>query len=144
MTRRILAGALAVCIGLCGAASACADGLGDFFGGVLEDISTIAGGLTGADTVIPKEIHYGDFERFQQDVDAIERFFQEYAEFMKSYDEKDLSMLVDYTAMMASYAEAMQVLEALDETKMTAKETMYYTELMVRINKHLDSVLDEL
>jgi len=108
-----------------------------FFG----DISTIFGGLTALETGVPKTIHYGDYELFKQDIDALEKYFQEYVDFMKKYDANDMSMIADYTSYMASYVEAMQVLDALDVEKMSAKETKYYNTVLLRINELLYSAM---
>jgi len=114
-----------------------ADNSGSFLG----DISTIFGGLTALETGIPKTIHYGDYELFKKDIDMLEKYFQEYVDFMKNYDANDLSMIADYTSFMASYVEAMQVLDALDVEKMSAQETKYYNTVLLRINKLLYSAL---
>lgn len=103
----------------------------------LKDIGTIFGGLAAEETGIPKKIHYGDYELFKKDIDAIEKYFKEYVDFMNSYDVSDLSMLTEYTSFMASYVEAMRVLEALDESKMTNKEKAYFNKVLLRINKIL-------
>ena len=60
---------------------------------------------------------------------------------MNNYDVSDLSMLTEYTSFMASYVEAMRVLEALDESKMTNKEKVYFNKVLLRINKMLYSEL---
>jgi len=103
----------------------------------LQNLGTIAGGLFSEDVGIPKEIHYGDYELFKQDIDLLEAFFQSYVEFMKSYDADDLSMFTEYTAFLASYVEAMGILESLDESKMSSKEERYYLNTLNRINKLL-------
>lgn len=110
----------------------------------LENIVTIADGLFASETGIPKEIHYGDYELFKQDIDTLEVYFQTYADFMRDYDPADISMLADYTALLARYTEAMEVLEALDITKMSQKEEAYYLSSLNRINQILIDVLDEI
>lgn len=135
----VLAIVLTIC--LCSAGSA--EGLSKLFGGssdassFLDDIGTIVGGLTADEAGIPKTIHYDDFELFKQEVDTLEAYFQEWADFMKTYDSNDLSMLADYTSLMARYVDAMRVWETIDESKMDAKEKKYYNTVLLRVNKIL-------
>lgn len=110
-------------------------------GSFLNDIGTIWGGIAKEEIGIPKTIHYGDYEAFKKDIDLIEAYFEEYAEFMKNYDANDLSMIADYTSFLASYVEAMQVLDALDESKMSSQEKNYYNKVLLRINKVLYNAL---
>ena len=107
----------------------------------LDDMGTIVAGLFKAETGIPKEIHYGDFELFKQDIDTVEAYFEAYADFMNSYDANDLSMFSEYTSMMAKYVEAMEVLESLDITKMSKQEEKYYLDTLIDINKILYDLL---
>lgn len=111
---------------------------------ILGDLGTIIGGLFAEDNEIPKTIHYGDFELFKQDIDALEIYFQAYADFMVDYDPNDFTMLAEYTSLMAKYVEAMEVLESLDQTKMTHQEEKYYLEVLIRINKILYTSLEEM
>lgn len=131
----------------------CAEGLfgaiGSLFGNekkeeqhsVLDDLGTIAGGLFAEENDLPKEIHYGDYEQFKKEIDTLEAYFEEYAAFMKKYDASDISMLADYTSLMAKYTEAMRVLDALDESKMNSQEKKYYQQVLLRINQILYSAL---
>lgn len=111
---------------------------------IIGDLGTIIGGIFSEDNALPKEIHYGDFELFKQDIDTLEIYFQAYADFMADYDPSDFSMLAEYTSLMAKYVEAMEVLESLDQTKMTHQEEKYYLEVLIRINKILYSSLEEM
>ena len=63
---------------------------------------------------------------------------------MVDYDPNDFSMLAEYTSLMAKYVEAMEVLESLDQTKMTHQEEKYYLEVLIRINKILYTSLEEM
>ena len=159
--KKFIAMFLIVCLCIANAQIGFAKDLGDLFGNigsvfgqsspdktdenasdsVLKNASTIISGLFSADTDIPKTIHYDDFELFKQEIDTLEQYFQSYVDFMKAYDASDLSMLNDYLDLMAKYTEAMQVLEALDESKMTRQEKTYYTKVQLRIDKMLFDML---
>ncbi len=73
---------------------------------------------------------------FKKTMDDYEAFFNEYAEFMKRYSHSDdaMSMLNDYLSMLTRYSEAMDGLDAIDESKLSAADAAYYTEVMLRIN----------
>ena len=80
---------------------------------------------------------------FKEAMDSYEAFFDEYAEFMKKYNESDnpAAMLGDYASMMTRYAETMEKLDEIDEDGLSTADALYYTEVMVRINQKLMSVL---
>lgn len=80
---------------------------------------------------------------FKETMDSYEKFFDEYVAFMKAYKESDnpLSMINEYTSMMQTYTETMTQLQNLDQSELSTEETLYYTEVMMRINqKLLDAV----
>lgn len=78
-----------------------------------------------------------DFEEFKKKMDDIEAFFDSYAEFMKSYDMSDFSMMSQYMDMLVKYEDAMNALDAIDESELTPEEEDYYTKVMLRIDKKL-------
>ena len=110
----------------------------------LQNLGTLTGNLFAAETGIPKEIHYGDYELFKQDIDILEAYFQSYADFLKNYDVNDIGMLAEYAEMMVLYSEAMLVLDSLDEAKMSSKEERYYLNTLNRINKILLETLGDI
>ena len=75
------------------------------------------------------------FEEFKQKMDDLEAFFDSYVEFLKNYDKDDLTMLVKYADMLSKYNDAMKALDDIDESSLTAQESAYYTEVLLRINK---------
>ena len=73
-------------------------------------------------------------------MDSYEAFFDEYVDFMKNYDEDnmtDLGAYGKYASLMTQYADVMEKLDAIDEEELTAEEDAYYIEVMARINKKL-------
>ncbi|MBR3357828.1 MAG: hypothetical protein IKG46_08350 [Solobacterium sp.] len=85
-----------------------------------------------------------DFEEFKQKMDDLEAFFDSYVEFLKTYDKDDMSMLVKYADMLAKYGDAMKALDEIDESALTAEESAYYTEVLLRINQKNLEVLQYL
>ena len=78
-----------------------------------------------------------EFEEFKKKIDDIEAFFDSYVEFMKSYDMTDVSMMSQYLDMLSKYEDAMNALDAIDESQLTPEEDAYYTQAMLRIDKKL-------
>ena len=76
---------------------------------------------------------------FKATMDSYEAFFDEYIDFMKamSEDPTNMTMLLRYTAMMAQYAETMEKLDAIDESKLSPADDAYYIEVMARIEVKL-------
>ena len=77
---------------------------------------------------------------FVAPMDSYEAFFDEYVDFMKNYDEDDVTDLGafgKYASLMTQYADIMEKLDAIDEEELTAEEDAYYIEVMARINKKL-------
>ena len=68
-------------------------------------------------------------------MDSYEAFFDEYINFMKamSDDPANMTMLLKYTAMMTQYADTMEKLEAIDESRLSPADDAYYIEVMARI-----------
>ena len=109
---------------------------------ILGSFSSMLSGLLGDDADDSKEAEGADEEPtdFCDAMDSYEAFFDEYVEFMKNFDESDpgdLSVLADYTSMMAKYTETMEKLDAIDEDELTDEEMAYYIDVMARINKKL-------
>ena len=77
---------------------------------------------------------------FYEAMDSYEAFFDAYVEYMKNFDESELSdlgVLADYTEMMTRYADTMEKLDDIDEDELTDDELAYYIDVMARINKKL-------
>lgn len=77
--------------------------------------------------------------KFKETMDSYEAFFDEYVEFMKKYSESNdvMSMLTDYTDYLSKYADVMKKLNSIDESKLSAADAAYYTEVSARISKKL-------
>lgn len=80
---------------------------------------------------------------FKAAMDEYEAFFDEYVEFMIAYKEAEdvTSMMGEYTSMMMQYTETMTALEDIDESELSDEEALYYTEVMLRSNQKLLSVI---
>ncbi len=72
---------------------------------------------------------------FKAAMDSYESFFDEYIDFMKamSRDPTNTTLLLRYTAVMTQYAETMEKLEAIDESRLSPADDAYYIEVMARI-----------
>lgn len=77
---------------------------------------------------------------FKEAMDSYEAFFDEYIEFMESYDENDAAMLLKSASMLSQYAKTMDKMEKMGEEEMSAEETAYYIEVTARINQKLLAV----
>ncbi len=77
---------------------------------------------------------------FKEAMDSYEVFYDQYCEFMKSYDSSDLTMLAEYTKLLAKASDVDKKFEAWDETEMNDKETAYYLEVNNRVMQKLLAV----
>ena len=70
------------------------------------------------------------------------RDFDEYVEFMNTYDENttDPELLMKYSELLSKEADMLQKLEAMDESDMTTAEAAYYAEVTARIEAKLATV----
>ena len=84
----------------------------------------------------------GSFAEFKKKMDDYEAFFDSYIEFMKNYDSSDTSAMFTYLNMLAKYADAMEALDAIDESALTPEEEAYYMEVTLRISQKLLQVID--
>ena len=76
-------------------------------------------------------------ESFKIALDKYEEFFDEYIEFMQNPD------MLHYMEFMTKYLEAMENLDTLDEHEMSDWESLYYTEVLLRIDNKLFDALDD-
>ncbi len=76
---------------------------------------------------------------FKAMMDSYEAFFDEYIAFMKtmSDDPDNTLMLLKYASMVTQYAETMEKLDAIDESKLSPADDAYYIEVMARIEVKL-------
>lgn len=74
-------------------------------------------------------------------MDNYEAFFNEYIEFMESYDSDTagVTAMLEYADMLARYAEMVKAMEEPDESEMTDAELAYYLEVSGRIYQKLRS-----
>ena len=70
-------------------------------------------------------------------IDSYEAFFNEYADFMESYDTSDVSALAEYLSMLEQYTETMQKLDDMEDADLNDAELTYYTQAMLRIDQRL-------
>ena len=63
---------------------------------------------------------------------------------MRSYDKSDLTMAVKYAEFMSKHADAMDKLDAVDESELTPEEDDYYIQTMARINNSLAQLATEI
>ena len=75
-------------------------------------------------------------------IDTYEEFFNEYVDFMKSYDASDISALSDYLSFLQEYTEYMQKLDDLENEDLTDAETIYLTQATLRIDQRLLEVVN--
>ncbi len=78
--------------------------------------------------------------QFKATMDSYEEFFDEYCDFMESYDANDATMLLKYATMMSKYAEMIEKLDDIDESQLSAADDAYYIEVQSRINTRLAQV----
>ncbi|MGN0962958.1 MAG: DUF6591 domain-containing protein [Clostridia bacterium] len=92
--------------------------------------TTAAGDADGAEGMRPE---------FQEAMDAYEAFYDEYCEFMKSYQKNpsDLKLLAQYAEMLVRLQETEDAFEAWDDGSMTDEEAEYYAEVSLRIAEKL-------
>ncbi len=70
-------------------------------------------------------------------IDSYEAFFNEYADFMESYDASDISALTEYLSMLEQYTETEQKLDDMEDEDLTDAELQYYTQATLRIEQRL-------
>ena len=70
-------------------------------------------------------------------LDSYEAYMDEYCEFMKTYDQNDVTQLAKYASLMKKYYEFSEKAEAWEEEEMTDEESLYYLKVMNRVNEKL-------
>ena len=79
-------------------------------------------------------------------LDSYEKFIDEYVAFMKTYNSDPanaLSMLAEYSQMMASYADFTEKLAQYDENEMSAADAAYYLEVTTRCTQKMLEILSD-
>lgn len=108
-----------------------------------EDAATPADATTAdaADTPAAPEVPASDggTSDIHATMDAYEAFMDEYIAFMTKYRDEGnpVSMLADYTSMMARYSEFANQIDGMDESSMSAEDWAYYLEVVNRVNQKL-------
>lgn len=76
---------------------------------------------------------------FKEMMDSYEAFFDEYIEFMESYDSDTagFTTMLEYADMVAQYAEMVAAMEKVEDSEMTEAELAYYLEVSGRIYQKL-------
>lgn len=79
---------------------------------------------------------------FKKAMDAYVEFYEDYVSFMKKYQKNptDLSLLTEYTTMMADAAEMEQKFADWDQDEMNAAELQYYLDVSAKVLKLLAEV----
>ncbi len=73
-------------------------------------------------------------------IDSYESFMNQYCDFMNNYDATDLSMLSEYSELMAEYATATAKFEKIEDEDLNDAELAYYLEVSNRISQNLLAV----
>ena len=86
-------------------------------------------------TAAPKDVT----PEFKATMDSYEAFFDEFIDCLKAMadDSADTTTLFQYAAMMMQYADTLEKLEAIDESKLSPADDAYYIEVMARIELKL-------
>ena len=83
------------------------------------------------DTISPELIEF---------LDSYEAFMDDYIAFMQKFnasDGTDFSLLLEYTSMLADYADFADKADAWEDEDMNNAELKYYTEVMLRVDQKL-------
>lgn len=91
---------------------------------------------TGAnDTDVPA----GVTPEFKAQMDEYEAFFDEYVEFMQKYAASDnpVALMSEYLEFMQKYTKAMEALDAIDESTLSDADSLYFAQVMLRIDEKL-------
>lgn len=70
-------------------------------------------------------------------LESYEAFMDEYCSFMETYNSSDAAALLKYSALMAKYADFSVKADEWNSREMNDAETLYYIQVMNRINEKL-------
>ena len=99
----------------------------------LVDIGSFVTDLLTGKTTLPKEFHYSNSKRFRKELDTLEKCFQAYADFIKTYNPDDPSMHQKYASIRKTYDEAMALYNSISESKITSRDDFYSIQTFIRI-----------
>lgn len=76
---------------------------------------------------------------FQEQMDEVEAFFDEYIEFMLELDSSDDTLGVSLKSldMLSRYEDTMEALDEIDEDELSKEDYEYYIDTMLRIDTKL-------
>ena len=93
---------------------------------------------------IKKLVNNGDFSlvtpKFKQEMDAYEKFYDDYIAFMKKYTAGTgdmMSMLNDYMTMLDNLEKWTDAIDAIDESKLTPADDAYFLLVTLRVENKL-------
>ncbi len=83
--------------------------------------------------------HVGETPSFKEQMDGYEAFFDSYIKFMESYDsgKSTITQQLKYAEMMTQYADTMDALDHIDESKLSQADEQYMIKVTLRINQKL-------
>lgn len=70
-------------------------------------------------------------------LDSYEAFMDEYCEFMKSYNSSDTSKMMEYLQILQKYTDFAEKANAWKDKDLNDAETLYYLEVLNRVNAKL-------
>jgi hypothetical protein len=70
-------------------------------------------------------------------LDSYEAFMDEYCDFMASFNSSDASALLQYSILMGKYADFSKKADEWNSREMNDAETLYYVQVMNRVNEKL-------
>ena len=75
---------------------------------------------------------------FKAFMDSYEAFFDEYVKFMNSFSQSaDPAVLLQYSSYLLKYSEAMEKLNAICPDELSPADSVYYLQVMARIEEKL-------
>lgn len=77
---------------------------------------------------------------FRKWVDQYEEFMNKYVEFIENYDSSDINALMQYSQLMAEYADFITATEILDEGDYSVSDWAYYTAVQLRILEKMSRI----
>ncbi len=85
----------------------------------------------------PAETNDGISPELKAFLESYEAFMDEYCAFMANYNASDLTQLMKYAELMAKYSDFAAKAEKWSGRDMNEAETLYYLEVMNRVNAKL-------
>lgn len=79
---------------------------------------------------------------FKEAMDSYEAFFDQYCEFMESYDQSNIAMLAEYAELLKKEADVQKKFEEWDSSDMNNTELAYYLQVQTNVNQKLLKVME--